>query len=77
MNKYSKETGARGRDPLGHEDLKRTKKSKFQSPLALAHYDAVVKSMGNKKAKDIISEDKKIDEVSKEYDEYKSKNSVD
>ena len=77
MNKYSKETGARGRDPLGHEDLKRTKKSKFQSPLALAHYDAVVKSMGNKKAKDIISEDKKIDEVSKEYDEYKPKNSVD
>jgi len=35
------------------------------------------KACDEKKAKDIISEDKKIDEVSKEYDEYKSKNSVD
>ena len=70
-NKYGKESGARGRNPLGKEDLKpRNKKSKFSSPLALAHYDALKKSMGSK-ATELISEDKKIDEVSKEYNEYK------
>ena len=70
-NKYGKESGARGRNPLGREDLKpRNKKSKFTSPLALAHYDALKKSMGSK-ATELISEEKKIDEVSKEYNEYK------
>ena len=70
-NKYGKESGARGRNPLGREDLKpRNKKSKFTSPLALAHYDALKKSMGSR-ATELISEEKKIDEVSKEYNEYK------
>ena len=70
-NKYGKESGARGRNPLGKEDRKpRNKKSKFSTPLALAHYDALKKSMGSK-ATELISEEKKIDEVSKEYNEYK------
>jgi hypothetical protein len=70
-NKYGKESGARGRNPLGQEDRKpRNKKSKFTSPLALAHYDALKKSMGSR-ATELISEEKKIDEVSKEYNEYK------
>ena len=71
-NKYGKESGARGRNPLGREDLKPRNKSKFQSPLALAHYDALKKSMGSK-AKEIISEDKKIDELNEEYNDYKTK----
>jgi len=74
-NKYGKESGARGRNPLGREDLKPRNKSKFQSPLALAHYDALKKSMGSK-AKEIISEDKKIDELNEEYNEYKTKKIV-
>jgi hypothetical protein len=70
-NKYGKESGARGRNPLGKEDRKpRNKKSKFSTPLALAHYDALKKYMGSK-ATELISEEKKIDEVSKEYNEYK------
>jgi len=69
MNKPFKDSGARGRDPLG-------KQTKNRRPLALAHYDALKKTMG-KKSKDIINETKKVDEIEKEYDEYKKENSVD
>ena len=69
MNKPFKDSGARGRDPLG-------KQTKNRRPLALAHFDALKKSMG-KKSKSIISETKKVDEMKKEYDEYKEENGVD
>ena len=64
MNHYGKDSGARGRDPLG-------KQTKNRRPLALAHYDALKKTMGVKKSKDIINETKKVEEVEKEYNEYK------
>ena len=63
MNKPFKDSGARGRDPLG-------KQTKNRRPLALAHYDALKKTMG-KKSKDIINETNKVDEMNKEYNEYK------
>ena len=69
MNKFGKDSGARGRDPLG-------KQTKNRRPLALAHYDALKKTMG-KKSKDIINETKKVEEVEKEYNEYKKENGVD
>ena len=69
MNKFGKDSGARGRDPLG-------KQTKNRKSLALAHYDALKTTMG-KKSKDIINETKKVDEIEKEYDEYKKENSVD
>ena len=69
MNKPFKDSGARGRDPLG-------KQTKNRRPLALAHYDALKNTMG-KKSKDIINETKKVDEMEKEYDEYKKENGVD
>jgi hypothetical protein len=69
MNKPFKDSSARGRDPLG-------KQTKNRRPLALAHYDALKKTMG-KKSKDIINETKKVDEMEKEYDKYKKENSVD
>jgi len=69
MNKPFKDSGARGRDPLG-------KQTKNRRPLALAHYDALKKTMGNK-SKDIINETKKVDEMEQEYDKYKKENSVD
>jgi hypothetical protein len=69
MNKPFKDSGARGRDPLG-------KQTKNRRPLALAHFDALKKTMG-KKSKDIINETKKADEMEKEYDEYKKENGVD
>jgi hypothetical protein len=64
MNKPFKDSGARGRDPLG-------KQTKNRRPLALAHYDALKKTMGNKKSKDIIQETTQVDELEKEYNEYK------
>ena len=64
MNHYGKDSAARGRDPLG-------KQTKNRRPLALAHYDALKKTMGVKKSKDIINETKKVEEVEKEYNEYK------
>ena len=70
MNHYGKDSGARGRDPLG-------KQTKNRRPLALAHYDALKKTMGVKKSKDIINETKKVEEVEKEYNEYKDENGVD
>ena len=61
MNKPFKDSGARGRDPLG-------KQEKNRRPLALAHFDALKKSMG-KKSKTILKETKKVEEMNKEYDE--------
>ena len=69
MNKFAKDSGARGRDPLG-------KQTKNRRPLALAHYDAIKKTMG-KKSKAILKETKKVDEIEQEYDEYKEENGVD
>jgi len=63
MNKPFKDSGARGRDPLG-------KQTKNRRPLALAHYDALKKTMGNK-SKSIIQETNQVDELEKEYNEYK------
>ena len=53
-----------GRDPLG-------KQTKNRRPLALAHFDALKNTMG-KKSRDIINETQKVDELEKEYDEYKN-----
>ena len=64
MNKPFKDSGARGRDPLG-------KQTKNRRPLALAHYDALKKTMGTKKSKSIIQETNQVDELEKEYNEYK------
>ena len=66
MNKPFKDSGARGRDPLG-------KQTKNRRGLALAHYDALKKTMG-KKSKDIIQETTQVDELEKEYNEYKEEN---
>jgi len=66
MNKPFKDSGARGRDPLG-------KQTKNRRPLALAHYDALKKTMG-KRSKDIIQETKQVNELEKEYNEYKEEN---
>jgi len=67
MNKPFKDSGARGRDPLG-------KQTKNRRPLALAHYDALKKTMGTKKSKNIIQETNQVDELEKEYNEYKEEN---
>ena len=64
MNKPFKDSGARGRDPLG-------KQTKNRRPLALAHYDALKKTMGAKKSKDIIQETNQVEQMNKEYNEYK------
>ena len=69
MNHYGKDSGARGRDPLG-------KQTKNRRPLALAHYDAIKKTMG-KKSKTILKETNQVDEMNKEYDEYKEENGKD
>ena len=66
MNKPFKDSGARGRDPLG-------KQTKNRRPLALAHYDALKKTMG-KKSKSIIQETNQVEELEKEYNEYKEEN---
>ena len=67
-NKYGKDSGARGRDPLGAHDMKKggSGAPKYGKPLALSHYDALKKSMNiNKKDTKIITE------VSELEDEYK------
>ena len=56
---YGKDGSARDRDPLG----------KHNKQMALAHYDALKKSFGSK-AKEILSETRKIDELNKEYKEF-------
>ena len=67
-NKYGKDSGARGRDPLGSHDMKKggSGAPKYGKPLALSHYDALKKSMN------ITTKDTKIiTEVSELEDEYK------
>ena len=66
MNKPFKDSGARGRDPLGQQ-------TKNRRGLALAHYDALKKTIG-KKSKNIIQETNQVDELEKEYNEYKEEN---
>ncbi len=67
MPHYGKDGSARGRDPLG-------KQTKNRRPLALAHYDALKKTMGSTKSKNIIQETNQVDELEKEYNEYKEEN---
>jgi len=66
-NKYSKDSGVRGRDPLGAHDKKKGGSSapKYGKPLALAHFDKIKKSMEiSKKEIKIINE---TSEVENEY----------
>jgi len=64
-NKYGKDSGARGRDPLGAHDKKKggSGAPKYGKPLALAHYDKLKKSMkfGKNDVK-IISEASEVEE---------------
>ena len=62
MSKYGKDGSARDRDPLG----------KHKTPLALAHYDALKKSMKFSK-KEILKETKESEEIDNEYDEFVKK----
>ena len=65
--KYGKDSGARGRDPLGAHDKKKGGSSsrKYGKTLALAHYDSLKKSMNfGKKDKEIITE---VSELEQEY----------
>ena len=67
--KYGKDSGARGRDPLGAHDMKKGGSSsrKYGKPLALAHYDKLKKSMNfGKYDKKIITEASEVE------DEYKN-----
>jgi len=67
-NKYGKDSGVRGRDPLGAHDKKKggSGAPKYGRPLALSHYDRLKKSMkfGNTDAK-IINEASEVEEVYK------------
>jgi len=60
VSKYSKDGSARGRDPLGRPKI----------PIALAHYDSLKKSFGNK-AKEILEETIKAEEINEEYKDFK------
>jgi len=64
-NKYGKDSGARGRDPLGAHDMKKggSGAPKYGKPLALSHYDKLKKSMkfGKTDAK-IINETSELEE---------------
>ena len=64
-NKYSKDSGARGRDPLGSHDMKKggSGAPKYGKPLALAHFDRIKKSMNlNGVEKEIISESSELEQ---------------
>ena len=66
-NKYGKDSGARGRDPLGAHDKKKggSGAPKYGKALALSHYDSLKKSMNfNKKDREIITE---VSELEEEY----------
>jgi len=66
-DKYGKDSGVRGRDPLGAHDKKKggSNSPKYGRSLALSHYDALKKSMNfGKKDKEIITE---VSEMEKEY----------
>ena len=54
-SKYSQDSSARGRDPIG-------------KPLALAHFDKLKKSFG--KNQEILKETKDIEDVSNEYEDF-------
>ena len=60
LPKYSKDGSARGRDPLGRPKI----------PIALAHYDSLKKSFGSK-AKEILEETIKAEEINEEYKDFK------
>ena len=65
--KYGKDSGARGRDPLGAHDKRKASSGspKYGKTLALAQYDSLKKSMNfGKKDKEIITE---MSELEKEY----------
>ena len=67
--KYGKDSGARGRDPLGAHDKRKggSGSPKYGKTLALAQYDSLKKSMNfGKKDKEIITE---VSELEKEYKE--------
>ena len=64
-NKYGKDSGARGRDPLGAHDKKKggSGSRKYGKPLALAHLDRLKNSMKfNKVDRKIISESTEVEE---------------
>ena len=67
--KYGKDGSARGRDPLGAHEKKKGGSASPKYGMALAHFDALKKSLGT----GISSEDKKIIseslDVEKEYEE--------
>ena len=67
--KYGKDGSARGRDPLGAHDKKKGGSGSPKYGMALAHFDALKKSLGG----GVSSEDKKILsetlDVEKEYEE--------
>ena len=66
-NKYGKDSGVRGRDPLGAHDKKKggSGSPKYGKSLALSHYDSLKKSMNfNKKDREIITE---VSELEEEY----------
>ena len=64
-NKYGKDSGVRGRDPLGAHDMKKGGSGalKYGKPLALAHFDRIKKSMNlNGAEKEIISESSELEQ---------------
>ena len=64
-NKYGKDSGVRGRDPLGSHDMKKggSGAPKYGKPLALAHFDRIKKSMNlNGVEKKIISESSELEQ---------------
>tara|TARA_R110000744_G_scaffold133496_1_gene241887 strand:- start:32 stop:1876 length:1845 start_codon:yes stop_codon:yes gene_type:complete len=66
-NKYGKDSGVRGRDPLGAHDKKKGGSSspKYGKALALSHYDSLKKSMSfGKKDQKLITE---VSELEEEY----------
>ena len=66
-NKYGKDSGARGRDPLGAHDMKKNGSGspKYGKSLALSHYDSLKKSLKfGKNDKKIITE---MSELEEEY----------
>ena len=67
-NKYGKDSGIRGRDPLGAHDKKKGGSSspKYESSLALSHYQSLKKSMKfGKTDNKIITE---VSELEQEYE---------
>ena len=67
LNKYGKDSGVRGRDPLGAHDKKKggSGAPKYGKALALSHYDSLKKSMSfGKKDQELITE---VSELEEEY----------